>query len=52
MRLTDENGTMLMVNEAFCKIVEMPEEALIGQPFDIIYARMISRSLRKIQTTL
>jgi PAS domain S-box-containing protein len=38
MRLTDENGIILMVNKAFCKIVDMPEETLNGQPFTVIYS--------------
>ncbi|MFH1251083.1 MAG: PAS domain S-box protein [bacterium] len=38
MRLTDENGTVLMVNNAYCKIVAMERESLQGQPFTVIYA--------------
>ncbi len=37
MRLTDENGIMVAVNKAFCKLVNMAEEELINQPFYIIY---------------
>ncbi|MDD5765528.1 MAG: PAS domain S-box protein [Candidatus Marinimicrobia bacterium] len=38
MRLTDENGTILMVNDAFCQIVAMEKESLEGKPFTVIYA--------------
>jgi PAS domain S-box-containing protein len=38
MRLTDENGTIVAVNGAFCKLVGLESAALIGQPFTIIYA--------------
>ncbi len=38
MRLKDENGNMLLVNSAFCKLVGMSAEELIGKPFTIIYA--------------
>ena len=38
MRLTDENGLIVAVNRAFCKLVEMAPEALEGQPFTVTYA--------------
>jgi PAS domain S-box-containing protein len=38
MRLTDENGTIVAVNDAFCQLVGLAAAALIGQPFTIIYA--------------
>lgn len=37
MRLTDGDGTMLMVNEAFCQMAGLPRDALLGQPLSIIY---------------
>lgn len=37
MRLIDENGTMLLVNDAFCKMIGMEREELIGKSFSIIY---------------
>ncbi|MFC2088640.1 PAS domain S-box protein, partial [Calditrichota bacterium] len=37
MRLTDEKGNILAVNEAFCKTVEMTKDKLIYQPFPVIY---------------
>jgi PAS domain S-box-containing protein len=37
MRLTDEHGNMIAVNEAFCKTVGMTKQELIYQPFPVIY---------------
>lgn len=37
MRLTDEEGTMLLVNPAFCRMVGMSQSDLVGKPFSIIY---------------
>jgi PAS domain S-box-containing protein len=38
MRLTDEDGKILLVNDSFCKIFKMEKDQLIGKPFSIIYA--------------
>ncbi len=38
MRLTDENGTMIAVNQSFCRLVGMSEDALVGKHFTVIYA--------------
>ena len=38
MRLTDEDGNILLVNESFCKIFNMQKEELIGKPFSIVYS--------------
>src|ERR1051326_4689385 len=38
MRLTDEEGTIVAVNEAFCKLVGLPREALEGKPLTVVYA--------------
>jgi PAS domain S-box-containing protein len=38
MRLTDEQGIILAVNPAFCQIVGMPAEELVGRPYTAIYA--------------
>lgn len=38
MRLTDENGIIVAVNEAFCRLVGMPREELEGKPFIVTYA--------------
>ena len=37
MRLTDETGTIVMVNEAYCRLVRRPREELIGNPFTVVY---------------
>ncbi|HOD38652.1 MAG TPA: PAS domain S-box protein, partial [Candidatus Marinimicrobia bacterium] len=41
MRLTDENGIVIMVNKAYCNLVDLPREKLEGQPFTLIYAKEI-----------
>jgi PAS domain S-box-containing protein len=38
MRLTDEAGTIVAVNEAFCSLVGIPEKELVGQPFTVMYS--------------
>jgi PAS domain S-box-containing protein len=38
MRLTDEAGSIVAVNQAFCKLVGMQREELEGKPFTVIYA--------------
>ena len=38
MRLTDEHGLIVAVNEAFCKLVGMSRAELEGNPFTVIYA--------------
>ncbi|EEF62565.1 PAS domain S-box protein [Pedosphaera parvula] len=38
MRLTDENGIIIAVNEAFCKLVGMNRQELEGKPFTVTYA--------------
>ena len=38
MRLTDEHGNMVAVNEAFCKLVGMRRDQLEGKPLSAIYA--------------
>ncbi len=38
MRLTDERGNVLLVNESFCKIFKMQKEQLINRPFSIVYS--------------
>jgi PAS domain S-box-containing protein len=38
MRLTDESGVIVAVNEAFCKLVGMAQEELEGKLFTVIYA--------------
>src|SRR5205823_3392359 len=38
MRLTDENGKMVAVNEAFARLVGMRREDLEGKPLTAIYS--------------
>src|SRR3989442_844904 len=38
MRLTDEDGNIIAVNQAFCKLVGMSRGELEGKPFTVIYA--------------
>jgi len=38
MRLTDEEGNILLVNDSFCKIFQMEKDRLLGKPFSIVYA--------------
>ncbi len=38
MRLTDEEGNILLVNEAFCKTFNMQKDQLLGKPFSVVYA--------------
>ena len=37
MRLIDKTGKILMVNDAYCRIVEMEKEELLGKPFSAVY---------------
>ncbi|OGU63999.1 MAG: hypothetical protein A2W30_05740 [Ignavibacteria bacterium RBG_16_36_9] len=37
MRLIDEEGNILSVNDSFCKIFQMEKEQLLGKPFSIVY---------------
>ena len=37
MCLTDREGRILVVNEAFCHLVKLPREKLIGQLFSVAY---------------
>jgi two-component system sensor histidine kinase UhpB len=48
MRLVDENGIILLVNNSFCNIFEMEKEQLIGKPFSIVYAKDEQESVLKI----
>ena len=37
MRLTDEDGIIIMVNDAFCRIVDLSKDELVGKPFSNVY---------------
>lgn len=39
MRLIDEEGIIINVNEAFCKMFDLSKEELIGKPFDVCYTK-------------
>lgn len=39
MRLTDESGMIVAVNEAFCRLVGIQENELVGKPFTTIYSQ-------------
>ncbi len=38
MRLTDENGSIVAVNGAYCRLVGLPQEKLEGRPLSVAYA--------------
>src|SRR5882672_3934730 len=38
MRLTDREGRIVDVNEAYCAIVQLPREKLVGEVFSVTYA--------------
>ena len=37
MRLTDQEGRIIAVNEAYCQLVKLPREKLEGQVFSVAY---------------
>ncbi|NUN68700.1 MAG: PAS domain S-box protein [Bacteroidetes bacterium] len=37
MRVTDKEGNIVMVNDAYCTLVAKPKEELIGRPFTSVY---------------
>ncbi len=43
MRLTNEQGMVVAVNEAFCKLVGMPREEIEGKEFTVVYAESEQR---------
>lgn len=38
MQLTDENGAIVAINRAFCRLVDLSHEQLEGKPFVVVYA--------------
>jgi len=48
MRVTNEQGEILAVNEAFCRIVDMPREKLEGKLFPVIYDKSEHETALKI----
>ena len=53
MRLTDENGIIVAVNDAYCKLVGLEAQALEGKPFTVVYAASENREaiLRNLSGT-
>jgi PAS domain S-box-containing protein len=51
MRLTDEHGIMLAVNPAFCQIVGMASDELVGRPYTVIYSESedVAEMMKKYQ---
>ena len=43
MRLTDEEGFIIAVNGAFCRLVSMKADQLEGKPFTVVYADKVNR---------
>ena len=39
MRLTNEEGTIIMVNASFCKLIEKDEQEIVGKPMSCIYEK-------------
>ena len=37
LRLTNQSGIMVMVNDAFCRMMGRPREQFVGKPFSIIH---------------
>ena len=37
MRLIDESGNIILVNDAYCRIVEMKKNNLLGKSFSVVY---------------
>jgi PAS domain S-box-containing protein len=43
MRLADENGVIIAVNDAYCKLVGLDPQSLEGKPFTVVYAESEDR---------
>ncbi|NJD21502.1 MAG: PAS domain S-box protein [Melioribacter sp.] len=52
MRLTDKNGKIVAVNEAFCNLIEMKAQDLLEQPLTVTYKENINKEgmLRNYRT--
>lgn len=44
MRLIDEDGNILLVNESFCNMFDLSREQLIGKPFSVVYTESQQQS--------
>jgi PAS domain S-box-containing protein len=38
MRIIDEHGTIIMVNDTYCQMVHKTREELVGQPYTVVYS--------------
>ena len=47
MRLTDQNGTITRVNRAYCELVRLKEEELVGKPMSVIYKKDSDHIIKK-----
>ncbi len=47
MRVTDEQGKIIAVNDAFCRIVDMGKDELEGQLFPVIYHQSEQQTAQK-----
>jgi len=45
MRLTDGKGTIVMVNNAYCRIIELAKEELLDKPFSVAYHQSEQRDV-------
>jgi two-component system, sensor histidine kinase and response regulator len=45
MRVTDSEGTITAVNDAYCRLVGMNADELIGKPFSIVYGGSVDPSV-------
>ncbi len=48
LRVTDNLGTIIMVNDAYCALAEKTKEELIGRPFEAAYSNDESAVMRSI----
>ena len=37
MRLTDQNGIVVMANDAYCQLARLPRDEIVGRPFSEVY---------------
>ncbi len=50
MRITNEKGTVLLANDAYCKMVEKSREEIEGKPMSIVYEEAAqAKTLRSLQ---
>ncbi len=49
MRLLNKDGIIVDVNDAFCRMVDLEKEELIGQPYNIIFKEINNASLEKFK---